>query len=363
MSQNPGDIHINPASLQQMVQSLWQYAGSSEQEAQRVADHLVAANLAGHDSHGVGMIPSYMASKRQGHLQQNQQLRIVKDTGAVLTVDGGQGFGQVMAAEAMDLAIARTRQLGMCAMALRNSHHIGRIGHWAEQCARAGFISFHFVNVVGDPMVAPFNGSDRRFGTNPFCAIFPRQGKAPLLLDFATSGIAFGKTRVAWNKGHHVAPGYLIDHQGKPEVDPAVMHEAPYGSLLAFGLHKGYALAVMCEILGGAVSGGQTTHPASLQTTHDAIFNSMTTVVLDPAAFDAPQMQQEAEAFIAWVKASPQADDSAILVPGEWEEARRAERRQHGIPIDANSWQQICQAARDAGMPQAELEGYLRQAR
>ncbi|MGR2856000.1 malate/lactate/ureidoglycolate dehydrogenase [Erwinia sp. 1181_3] len=362
MNQIQGDIYINHTILQQMVQSLWQHAGSSKQEAQRVAEHLVAANLAGHDSHGVGMIPSYMLSKSQGHLQQNQQLRIVKDAGAVLTVDGGQGFGQVMAAEAMDLAIARTQKLGMCAIALRNSHHIGRIGHWAEQCARAGYISFHFVNVVGDPMVAPFNGSDRRFGTNPFCAIFPRPGQPPLLLDFATSGIAYGKTRVAWNKGVNVPPGYLIDHQGKPDIDPAVMHEAPFGSLLAFGLHKGYALAVMCEILGGALSGGQTTHLQSLKNTSDAIFNCMTTVVLDPAAFDAPDMQQEAEAFIAWTKASPQAGDNAILIPGEWEEAQRAERRLHGIPIDANSWQQICQAARDAGMPDSELAGYQPQA-
>lgn len=358
MNRQQGDIRIDRHQLLRFVTALWRYAGSHPREAQLIADHLIAANLAGHDSHGVGMIPSYMASKAQGHLQANQHLTISKDAGAVLTVDGNRGFGQVIAAEAMALAIARTRESGMCAIALRNAHHIGRIGHWAEQCARAGFISFHFVNVVGDPMVAPFNGGDRRFGTNPFCAIFPRPGQSPLLLDFATSGIAFGKTRVAHNKGVKVAPGYLIDHQGQPTTDPAVMHEAPYGSLLAFGLHKGYGLAVMCEILAGALAGGQTTHPQSLQTSTEAIFNSMTTVVLDPAAFDAPQMQQEAEAFIAWVKASPQAGEEAIRVPGEWEEAQRAERCRHGIPIDACSWQQICQAARDAGMPPDELAGY-----
>lgn len=199
-------------------------------------------------------------------------------------------------------------------MALHNAHHIGRIGHWAEQCARAGFISIHFVNVVGDPMVAPFGGSDRRFGTNPFCAIFPRPGRTPLLLDFATSGIAFGKTRVAYNKGLSVAPGYLIDEHGQPTTEPKVMHEAPFGSLLPFGLHKGYALAAMCEILGGALSGGRTTHAATLKTDSDAIFNCMTTLILDPQAFDAPQMQAEAEAFIGWVKASPPSGEQPIAV-------------------------------------------------
>jgi len=352
------EIRIDPPRLHQLVKNIWKHAGSSENEAAKIADHLIAANLAGHDSHGVGMIPSYMVSRSLGHLQQNRQLQVVKDAGAVITVDGQGGFGQVMAAEAMEMAIARTRKLGMCAIALRNSHHIGRIGHWAEMCARAGFISFHFVNVVGDPLVAPFNGSDRRFGTNPFCAVFPRPGQAPLLLDFATSGIAYGKTRVAWNKRAQVAAGNLIDSQGRTTTDPAVMHETPYGSLLAFGLHKGYALAVMCEILGGALSGGQTTHRESLQTSPAAIFNCMTSVVLDPAAFDAPDMQLEAQRFIDWAKASPQAGDEPILVPGEWEEAQRAERQQHGIPIDVNSWQQLCEAAREAGMPETELAQY-----
>ena len=225
-------------------------------------------------------------------------------------------------------------------------------------CAKAGFISFHFVNVVGQPMVAPLHGSDRRFGTNPFCAIFPRPNKAPLLLDFATSGIAYGKTRVAWNKGVQVGDGYLIDHKGQPTNDPGVMHEEPYGSLRAFGLHKGYALAVMCEILGGALSGGQTTHDETLHASPASIINSMTTVVLDPAAFDAPEMQQEAQRFIDWAKNSPQAGDEPILEPGEWEEEQRAERQQQGIPIDGSSWQQICQSAREVGMSEEELAGY-----
>lgn len=349
---------IDRQYLEQFVQAIWRHAGSTEREAALVADHLVQANLAGHDSHGVGMIPSYMASLAQGHLQLNVHAQVVRDAGAVLTIDGGQGFGQVVASEAMDKGIERARQLGLAAVALHNSHHIGRIGHWAEQCARAGFISIHFVNVVGDPMVAPFGGSDRRFGTNPFCVIFPRPDKQPLLLDFATSGIAFGKTRVAYNKGQSVAPGYLIDHQGQPTTEPCVMHEPPFGSLLPFGAHKGYALATLCEILGGALSGGRTTHDATLKSDSDAIFNCMTTLILNPEAFAAPEMQNEAEAFIDWVKASPPSDGQLIAVPGEWEAANRVARLQQGIPIDANTWQQICAAAQQAGMPDHELENY-----
>ncbi|WP_312241107.1 malate/lactate/ureidoglycolate dehydrogenase [Pantoea sp.] len=352
---------IDSVHLHQFVQAIWRHAGSTADEARLVADHLVAANLAGHDSHGVGMIPSYMTSLAQGHLQLNQRPEIVKDVGAVLTLNARNGFGQVAAYEAMEHGIARARNFGIAAVGLHHSHHIGRIGHWAEQCAQAGFVSFHFVNVEGDPMVAPFGGSDRRFGTNPFCAIFPRHGHKPLLLDFATSGIAFGKTRVAWNKGVEVTPGYLIDHQGNATTDPGVMQQPPYGSLLPFGLHKGYALATMCEILGGALSGGRTTHQATLQTSADAIFNCMTTIIVNPHAFDAPAMHQEAEAFIDWVKQSPQSGDEPIQVPGEWEEANRRARQEQGIPLDANSWQQICHAALQAGMSADELDAFRAQ--
>ena len=354
-----GNECILPAGeLHTFVVRLWRCAGSEETEARLIADHLVSANLAGHDSHGVGMIPTYIRSIAGGHLQINRHASLVKDAGAVLTFDGQKAFGQVAAREAIDAGIARAKQLGLAAVGLHNSHHIGRIGFWAEACARAGFVSFHFVNVTGDPMVAPFGGSDRRFGTNPFCAIFPRPGQSPLLLDFATSAIAFGKTRVAWHKGVAVQDNALIDSVGQPTNDPAVMHQAPYGSLLPFGLHKGYALAAMCEILGGALSGGRTTYTDTLQTSHDAIFNCMTTIILDPQAFDAPRMQEEAQAFVEWVKASPRSGEEAIQVPGEWEERNRRQREQHGIPLDRSSWNEILSAAREAGMPADEIERY-----
>lgn len=186
--------------LHAFVRAIWEQAGSAPREAELVADHLVAANLTGHDSHGVGMIPRYVASLADGQLQLNLHADVVKDAGAVLTVEGRKGFGQVVAFEAMEEGIARAQRIGICAVGLRDAHHIGRIGHWAEQCARAGLVSFHFVNVAGDPLVAPFGGADRRIGTNPFCAAYPRRGKPPLVLDFATSTVAYGKTRVAYNQ-------------------------------------------------------------------------------------------------------------------------------------------------------------------
>ena len=355
----PHEIRIASDALHALVIAIWQAAGSSADEARLVADHLVQANLAGHDSHGVGMIPRYVSAFLEGELKLNLHARIVRDAGAVLTVDGGRGFGQVVAYEAMEQGIERAKRLGVCALGLRNAHHIGRIGHWAEQCARQGLVSFHFVNVAGDPLVAPFGGIDRRFGTNPFCAGFPRAGREPILLDFATSAIAFGKARVAYNKGVEVPPQALIDHAGNPTRDPAVMLVEPHGALVAFGgaaaAHKGYGLAAMCELFAGALTGGFTSRESTLVTS-SAIVNGMFSVIVDPQAFDAPDMEAEAQGFIEWVKATRLAPGTAeVLVPGEPELRTRGERLANGIPIDATTWRQIAQAAQRVGLPQEAL--------
>jgi uncharacterized oxidoreductase len=350
----PATPRIPADQLHAYVRAIWEKAGSTPREAELVADHLVAANLTGHDSHGVGMIPRYVASLADGELQLNLHADVVKDAGAVLTVEGGRGFGQVVAFEAMEQGIERAKRIGICAVGLRGAHHIGRIGHWAEQCARAGLVSFHFVNVAGDPLVAPFGGADRRIGTNPFCAAYPRPGKPPLVLDFATSTVAYGKTRVAYNQGKQVQPGALIDHEGRATLEPKVMHEAPFGSLTPFGGHKGFGLAALCEIFGGALSGGFTTHSTTLGTTN-AIINCMLSVIIDPAAFDAPDAQAEADAFIDWVKASPLASGvDHIYEPGEPERVTRAQREAEGIPVDAATWAQILAAALAVGMSAEE---------
>lgn len=343
-------INISAVELHEFVGAIWRKAGSGDQEATLVAAHLVQANLSGHDSHGVGMIPRYLRSLSDGELKLNRHARLARDAGAVLTVDGELGFGQVVAKEAMDMGIARAGKLGICAVGLRNAHHIGRIGHWAEQCAAAGLVSFHFVNVAGDPLVAPFGGIDARFGTNPFCAAYPRRGKPPLVLDFATSRVAFGKTRVAYNKGVQLPEGCVIDHQGRPTTDPRVMHEAPRGSLLTLGEFKGYGLAAMCEVFAGALTGGFTTHAETIVHSN-AIINCMLSVIIDPAAFDAPDAEAEAEAFLAWVKASPlQQGIGEIQVPGEPELSRRRERGATGIPIDGTTWAQLQDAASRFGV-------------
>src|SRR5918992_1650588 len=165
--------------------------GSAEREADLVADHLVEANLTGHDSHGVGLLPIYIENVRAGRLVPNRHAELVSERGAVMVLEGNRGYGQVIGYEAMQLGMARARDQGVALLAIHNSFHLGRIGHWAEQCARGGFASIHFVNVIDHPpLQAPFGGSDARLSTNPFCAALPGDNGPAVVLDFASTVIA-----------------------------------------------------------------------------------------------------------------------------------------------------------------------------
>ena len=347
---------IDQNRLTDFVTRIFTAAAASDESARKVAQHLVAANLKGHDSHGVGMVPAYVGGIRAGHLKVDAQASLVRDKGAVMLVDGQFGFGQVVGAQATAMAIERAQDIGMVCMGVRNCHHLGRIGSYAEQCAEAGMVSVHFVNVVGHgPLVSPFAGRDRRMSTNPFCCAVPRGDQPPIVLDMATSAIAQGKVRVAYMKGVPVADGALLDHEGMASNDPKVMFEEPFGSLGPFGAHKGYGLAVMCELLGGGLAGQWTAQPGHPR--ENTIVNHMLMMVLDPGAFGGlAQFQSEVTAMVDYLhSATPAAGVDRVRVPGEPEREAMAERSANGIPIDDNSWNGILQAAQAAGLSEEEI--------
>ncbi len=329
--------------------------GSSAHEAAEVGANLIEANLMGHDSHGIGMLPRYAESYLEGGLKPNTGVRTELDAGALLRLDGGAGFGQVVGRQAMEIGIARARQLGCCTVALGNAHHLGRIGAWAELAVQAGLVSLHFVNVISRPIVAPYGGADARFGTNPFTAGLPLPGRPPLILDFATSVVAQGKTRVAHNKSEAVAEGLLIDDRGQPTTDPRYAVIPPFGALLAFGEHKGYGLAVLCELLGGALAAGMTQRVA--YGGEKRILNGMLTVLVDPAALGGTAaFEREAEAFVEWLLAAPARDGfDRVRLAGEPERETRAARVAHGVPVDDTTWQQILAAAAALGVDPAAV--------
>jgi uncharacterized oxidoreductase len=272
------------------------------------------------------------------------------DSGTLLGLDGGAGFGQVVGGEAMRLGIERARAHGSCIVALGNAHHLGRIGEWAEMAVSAGLVSVHFVNVIARPIVAPWGGRDARLGTNPFAIGIPVAGQEPFVLDMATSVVAQGKTRVAHNKGVPLAPGQLLDDQGRATTDPAYGVVPPLGALLPFGEHKGFGLSLACELLGGALAAGMSVSSAA--DGRRRVLNGMLTILVDPASIaDAAGFQAQMKATIDWVKASPPREGvERVLTAGEPERAARAARSANGVPVDAATWSEILVAAESLGV-------------
>jgi hydroxycarboxylate dehydrogenase B len=343
---------VEAASLLQRCAALVQAAGSRAQEAQQVAANLVEANLQGHDSHGVGMLPRYVDAVLEGGLRPNHSVQVLLDHGPLLGLDGQWGYGQVVGAQATHMAIERARAQGCAIVALRCAHHLGRIGHWAEMALQAGLVSIHFVNVLSRPIVAPFGGRDGRFGTNPMCIGIPMgwgDATQPFILDFATSRVAQGKMRVAHNEGRTVEPGLLLGADGEPTQQPAVVvvpdAQGRMGALLPFGDHKGSGLALACELLGGALTGGGTWHHPPT-TARRAVHNSMLSILIDPKTLGSQDaLAQEAMAFAQWVRQSPPDDAlGGVQLPGEPERACKRQRLQAGIAIDDTTWGELIRA-------------------
>ena len=356
----PADLHlIALPRLLDAMRLLVRGFGSTPDEVEAVVHNLVMANLTGHDSHGIGMLPRYAEAYLEGSLKPGAAVRTLMDGGALLRLDGQCGFGQVIGQQAMALGIERTRQHGQCIVALGNSHHLGRIGAWAEQVAEAGFVSLHFVNVISRGIVAPHGGAQSRYGTNPFCAGVPVRGQPPVILDFATSVIAQGKTRVAHNQGKTLPPDCVIDDQGRDSTDPRWTVVPPFGALLpmggALGAHKGFGLALVCELLGGALAAGMTQRDDS--TAKRRVLNGMFSVLLDPAQVsDLEGFAHETLAFIDWVKSSPPRPGFGdVQVAGEPERATRAERTAQGVPVDSTTWGEILTAAEKLGVAPAAV--------
>jgi uncharacterized oxidoreductase len=352
----PGDRRFDAGRLARAIGAIIAAGGSTDAEARHVAASLVESNLQGHDSHGIGMVPRYVAAVLAGGLVANRQPRITADLGALLAVDGQRGYGQVIGDAAMRLAIARARELGSCVLALANTHHLGRIGQFAQLAVAEGLVSLHFVNVLSQPKVAAWGGTDARFGTNPCCIGIPLPGEPPLILDFATSVVAQGKLRVAHNKGEPVTPGLVLDDDGRPTTDPRYAVVAPFGAILPFGGHKGYGLALACELLGGALTGGATEQ--GVAPSGRAVVNGMFAVVVDPARLGTGNaFARDSAAFLAWLRDSRLAAGvDRVRIPGEPERESRARRMAEGVPVDDATWREIVAAAARVGVPADAVE-------
>ena len=354
------DLIFRAAPLERAIETIVAAGGSDAREAKLVASNLVLANLVGHDSHGIGILPRYVEALQVGALRVNQHTEVKLDAGALVALDGQLGYGQAIGEEAMRLAIARAREHGSCIMTLADAHHLGRIGHWAEMAVAEGFVSIHFTNVLSHARVAPYGGADARYGTNPCTIGVPLPGEPPFILDYATSAVAQGKLRVAHNKGDKVPFGWLIDDQGRPTDEPRYAVVPPFGAMLAFGGHKGYGMAIACELLGGALTASGTWHYE--EGVRRGIVNGMLTILIDAKRLGtADAFAREARLFLDWLRESPPAPGfDRVRIAGEPERETRARREKEGVPVDATTWKEILAAGEKLGLAVTRIEALAR---
>ncbi len=341
----------DPERLRQAARSIFAAAGCSAEEARLVGDHLVEANLVGHDSHGVIRIEKYIDWQKQGMVLPNRVPKTLREQSVLLMVDGQFGYGQSIARAALSAAIERAKAQGVALLALSNSGHLGRIGAWAEMAAAAGLVSLHFVNTSGfGILVAPHGGSDRRLSANPIAAGVPMPDGLPMILDMSTGIIAEGKIQVARNKKEQLPEGAMLNGKGQPTRDAEEFYAQPPGAILPIAGYKGSGLSLICEVLAGALTGGGSSHPEN--PTSKRLVNNMLSVLI------APERLSGDSAFAAdvarlkdWVKASPPLNPGGeVLLPGEIERRLRAEREKNGIPLDETTRAQIVSAARMVGV-------------
>jgi uncharacterized oxidoreductase len=301
-------------------------------------------------------VPQYVSWVKAGEVVANQTIAALADTPAFAVLDGRFGFGQIMASRAIDIGVEKAKAVGLAAVSLRNSGHVGRVGEWAERAAAAELISIHFVNASGSILVAPFGGLERRLSTAPFCAGLPREGAPPVILDFATSLVAEGKARVAAQGGKPLPGDALIGPDGALSGDPALLygpltdnnlgdHSRGTGAIRAFGEHKGSGLALICELLGGSLTGNGATEPAR------RFANGMFSIFVDPKQIDPSHVfDADMSRYLQWFSGAKAIPGQEILTPGEPERRARAQRLAGGVPLPEEVWESIKMTALAAGV-------------
>jgi len=322
-------------SLTQLSLTLLGAFGCNDEEANIVANHLVKANLSGHDSHGIGMLPMYGKQVSHGDLVPNQTPDLFEPTGAVTCVDAKRGFGHHMAILSLDHAMKTIPEHKVAILGMRNAGHVSRVGTYSEYCSQKGYVSIHMVNVVGhDSIVAPFGSRESAISTNPISMAMSVNKEPSPMLDMATSKVAFGKARVAHNKGVEMPDGCLIDKEGVATNNPSPMVEGRDGALTAFGEHKGSGLGLFVELFAGALVSRDTASTAEHMP--DGAINALFSIIIDPAAFDDVSAYEErTRDFCDYIKRlQPAKGTDEVLLPGEPELRAREERGANGIEVD-----------------------------
>jgi LDH2 family malate/lactate/ureidoglycolate dehydrogenase len=319
-----------------------QLVGAPESAARSVAESLVLAERMGHASHGLVRVLEYRQSVTDHNIDPGATPAVVRRQGATAVVDGHWGWGHLAAGLAADVAADLAQDNGVGVVAVRSCGHSGRLGEWVERIAAGNLIGIGLLSC--GPSVAAPGGRRRVLGTNPLAVAMPaRPGSRPLVLDFATAGIAEGKVRVAARAGRQIPSGVLQTEDGRPTTDPDDFYRG--GAILPFGGHKGYGLSVMIQVLGESLC-------ADPPSGHDPLANRLVLLAIAPGGLQPDDLFHDLiEEVQRRVRASAP-DGAEVLLPGDVEARTVASQPPGRVTVSAALWTELCTIA---GEGQGEL--------
>ena len=330
--------------LREIAAALLRGAGASEEEAAIVSEHSIGANLAGHDSHGIIQIPTYIDRIDVGHLVPQAPFEVVRDTSTTTVIDGHWGFGYTVSEKAMRMTIDKAREHGVAATTVYRQGHVGRVTDYPVMAAEAGMIGMMTADSGRSAkQVVPFGGREARLGTNPICIAMPSNLEGPLFIDVATSAVAGGKINVALARGESIPEGWIVDKDGNPTTDPAALQQG--GSSLPLGGpqgHKGYGLSVMVEIFSGILTGlGFGVEPSGRH--NDGVF--MAAFKVD-AFRPLEEFKQDVTDLAKYLNQTPPAPGfSQVYYPGELEHLTTQRKLKEGIEVEDATWERLRELA------------------
>jgi LDH2 family malate/lactate/ureidoglycolate dehydrogenase len=323
-------------------------AGVPEADARFVADTLVQADLWGHQSHGVLRLGWYLERLQNKVMKPVTQSETVVDAGTIAVIDGHDGVGQVLTADATRDAIKRAKAHGIGAVGLRNSNHFGTCMYYTRMAALEGCVMIMTTN--GGPAMAPWGGRKKIIGTNPWSVAAPAGRHPPLIMDMANTGVARGKIYLARQKREPIPLGWAINAAGEPTTDPQAAID---GIILPMAEHKGYAIAVIVDVLSGVLTGsGFLSAVHSPYKTAEKSNCGHLIIALNIEAFQPlAQFNARMEQYVSELKSVPLAKGTnEVFYPGEMEAANDVRNRREGLLLPADTLVSLSKIARETGL-------------
>ncbi len=338
--------------LKEWTGNCFSSVGVSEKDAEILADSMLDANLRGVDTHGITrMLVTYVKRIQVGVMSAETKLEVVRERAGTALVECNNGIGQVASDYAMDLAIKKAKDAGTSFVLTRHSNHYGAAAYWSMKALEHGMIGFSATN--GPASVAPYGGTEKMLGTNPFSVAIPADKELPFVLDLATTVVALGRIYLYAKQDRPLEPGWAYDSTGKPTTNP---HEALKGLLAPIGGYKGYGIALAIDMISGILSGSTygAHFPGFLaQNMEEPTDVGSIFAAIDIESFmDLKEFKEGMDTAIKEIKACKKAEGvDRIYIPGEIEFALSEKRMAEGIPVPEQVVADFRTLGADLGVP------------